>query len=159
MDTPTFAIESHPGLERPVHPIRWGRVWVIEILLFLVCFGFYSEAPAWTMWREGTRITGPIVTVKDSGNNHEWVTVRDPATELVYQAFMWHRDYDVGERATVIVHPTDPSKVLTPTNVYLGVAVQCALLVLTIAYPITAVVRHRRSRGRLVIQPPAAARA
>lgn len=142
---PTLAIGPLPGLERRVHPLQSKRFWVIEIWLVLLCLVL---RPVWTIWREGIRITGPITVVKEVSNrNEEWVTVRDPATELVYTTSMQGHDHEVGNRATVIVHPTDPSKVLTPTTVYLGVVALCALLVIMIAYPITAVVRHRRSRG------------
>lgn len=151
MDTPpTLTVGSHPGPRRPVHPVRSRRFWIVELVLVYLNVGFYFGAPAWTMWREGIRITGPIVLVKEQGGdvNEEWVTVRDPATELTYTASMTGLDHDLGTLATVIVHPTDRSKVLTPTTVYIGVVAQCTLLAMTIAYPIKATVMHRRSRSR-----------
>ena len=120
--------------------------WCEEVLLVGLCVAFYLTQPAWTMWREGSRIKGPIVAVEESSARAR-VTVRDPATELTYTARQASDNHDVGTIATVIVHPTDRSKVLTPTDVYLGVVAQIALLLATIAYPITAMVVHRRSRA------------
>lgn len=150
MDTlPTLAISSQPGPNQPVHPLRSRRFWIVELVLVYLNVCFYFGAPAWTMWREGIRITGPIVSVRDPdvSGNEEWVTVRDPASELTYTASMTGHDHDLGTLATVIVHPTDRSKVLTPTTVYIGVVAQCALLVMTIAYPIKATVVHRPRRS------------
>ena len=150
---PTLTVASDPGLVQPIHPLRSGDFWGSEIFIvwMFVCFTFSSEAPAWTMWREGIRITGPIVTVKDPGGNgdQEWVTVRDPATELGYTALITGHDHDIGTLATVIVHPRDRSKVSTPTTVYIGVVGQCVLLMIAIAYPLWAMVVHQRSRRSL----------
>ena len=57
------------------------------------------------------------------------------------------QDYEVGTIATVIVHPTDRSQVLTPTDVYSGVVAQGVLLVLAIAYPVGSIVGYRRTRN------------
>lgn len=153
MDTPpTLAIASNPGPVQPVHPLRSLDFWYIEILIVLlgVSFTFSRGAAAWTMWREGTRITGPSIAAKDVVGNgeRELVTVRDPATELGYTALMKGHDHDIGTLATVIVHPTDRSKVWTPTTVYIRIALSCAFLVTTIAYPIAAMIVHRRGRSR-----------
>lgn len=144
MDTPpTLAIGLDPGPKQPVRPLKSQRFWCIEILLVGLCISYFLGSDAWTMWREGTRITGPI----DGNGYAEWVTVRDPATELVYTLYMRRQDHDVGTTATVIVHPTDRSKVLTPTDVYRKLVIQLGLLVLVIAYPIKATVVHRPRRS------------
>lgn len=133
METPsTLTIESQPALDQSVHPLRSMGFWVPEALLVLVCVGLFSSE--WTMWREGTRITGPIVYVEGGGRDADWVTVRDPATELDYTALISGDDHKLEDRATVIVHPTDPSRVSTPEDIIFGVAVLGVFLIMAIAH-------------------------
>ena len=145
MDTPpTLAMGSQPALNQSVHPLRSKGFWVTEALLVWICV---SLTPGWTMWREGNRITGPIVTVRHTTGSNDWVTVQDPATELLYTALMTGHSHHLEDRATVIVHPTDPSMVKTPNAVNEKVGFLCACVVLAIALPVAAVVGHRRRRS------------
>ena len=146
---PTLEIGSNPGPRQPVHPLRSLDFWGGEVFILLLFAFVYFGPDVWTMWREGIRITGPIVALEDAnGNGDQYlVTVRDPATELAYTAPMTGQNYDVGTIATVIVHPTDRSQVSTPTGVFYGVVALGVLLVLAIAYPVGSIVGYRRTRN------------
>ncbi len=65
----TVAIGSNPGPTHPVHTLRSLDFWRGEIFILLLFAFSYLGPDVWTMWREGIRITGPIVALEDANGN------------------------------------------------------------------------------------------
>ena len=116
----------------------------------------------WQWWRYGERVEGVIVEVEERDQS-SWrlATIRDPETELeitfrLGEAWApwdrrgWGYEQQVGDRATAVVSRSDPSKVATPGELQLYVALWALLPLLIILLPTCSALKlcWRTLRGR-----------
>lgn len=121
------AFVSAPGAVRRLLLCELGAV-----ALALIVFAL----PPIVMHADGLWITGPIVEVSDD----QTVTIEDPETEFRYETEM-SGDLltgvrSIGDVVTVVVHPTEPTTVLTPMVTYLGAQGLLVATVLPLAWPL-----------------------
>jgi hypothetical protein len=117
------------------HPV------VVELALVLVAVCALSSRHV-EMYLHGDQITGPVVEVWGPKGNR-WVTIQDPGTSLRYDARM--PDFSPAkEFATVVVHPTDRSMVLSVSDVSTGALVAVGVAMLPLAWPVALRARRRR---------------